>query len=445
MERLRLILYLTVFTNLNLYSQAISIYGSVSDENNEPLIGATIQISKNTGTTTNEKGIFALTYFNEDDKQLNISIRYIGYLEMDTVILDVSRDVHLEIKLISKSHVLPDLIIEGKRDKNIIDEEKTVLDFCILDKNLITLTHDNNKRTVSIYSITGDLKTKKIIRKEYYKLHNSGNQNVHLVGKENCLEIDFQTENIGTKEYDRNKFHQLIEKYILFFGNKYVFKEYSNHNKKATYFIYPEPSKPAVIAEVFDLKAAKVSNSYYREIIRTYHRSVSNPKENNISYGINQNNIIEDGSWDGDLIKLVNSNKLHALVSYYLGVENRKVKVFEFEKDSNLLIFDLGNYKLKIYDETFKQIKVIDLENDKSWNNCQLLQDDINSNIYMVNEKNEVFLIEFETDSVSLYKKSKLKSNSGIISKILISSNTIFYLNRNAHNSLSKILTFELD
>ena len=445
MKIFKLIILLSIFINTNLSSQIISIYGTVKNESNNPLIGATIQINKNKGTTTDEMGRFALDYLMKNDTILSLSIRYIGYHEMDTIIFNTLNDIHIESKLIAKQHILPDLIIEGKRVTSILNKEKAILDYLILNNSIITLSNENNERIITEYSTSGILKTSKIVNKQFHKLHKSCKNNIHLIGKDSCCQIEFLPERIQTTHYDRNRFHQLIEKNILLFGNKHIFKAYSRHNKLATYFTYPNPSEPIMISEIYDKKAARVSTSYYRDIIRTYNRSISNPEESNISYGMAQNNILLDDSWDGDLTKLIISNELHQLVSYFLAVENRKVKVFEFEKENDLLIFDLCNYELQIFDDSLNHKRIITLEDEKIWNKSQIIQDDITSDIYVINKQNEMYLIDFTAKSLELTSKGELEYEKGIVSKLMISNNIIYYLNRNAHNYFSKICTVKIE
>lgn len=58
---------------------AREVIGTVVDENNEPMIGASVQLSsdKTVGTTTNTDGYFSLT--NVPDTETHLNVRYIGY------------------------------------------------------------------------------------------------------------------------------------------------------------------------------------------------------------------------------------------------------------------------------------------------------------------------------------------------------------------------------
>lgn len=79
--QLKLIIVIILFCyKLHIYGQ-ITITGSVVDEKNHPMIGASIYIpTQDMGTITNEEGRFLLQIPQElVDLELDIHISYIGY------------------------------------------------------------------------------------------------------------------------------------------------------------------------------------------------------------------------------------------------------------------------------------------------------------------------------------------------------------------------------
>ncbi len=137
----------------NLYSQEFSIYGSVTDENKEPLIGATIQVNDSFGVSTNINGNFNLVlneskYIRADS--LNIKIRHIGYEELDTTLLNQGENIFINAQLKISQNVLPNIIVNSDLPKSIFNKEMNLLDFIIADGELVTLWLNNKTKTFQL-------------------------------------------------------------------------------------------------------------------------------------------------------------------------------------------------------------------------------------------------------------------------------------------------------
>lgn len=78
MKILKFIFLIFIFFLNNKIIAQQNIYGEILDENNEPLLGATVYIDGTSlGTTTNERGLFQITIASELNASLIIS--YVGY------------------------------------------------------------------------------------------------------------------------------------------------------------------------------------------------------------------------------------------------------------------------------------------------------------------------------------------------------------------------------
>lgn len=447
MKHILIYILLSLLTS-NLYSQEFSIYGSVTDENKEPLIGATIQVNDSFGVSTNINGNFNLVlneskYIKADS--LNIKIRHIGYEELDTTLLNQGENIFINARLKISQNVLPNIIVNSDLPKSIFNKEMNLLDFIIADGELVTLWLNNKTKNISTYSQSGFLLESESIDKRFNLLHKSFGKRVYAIGKENCVELDFDSGINKTRSYPRSKFENLIEKCVLLYNGHYIFKEYSNHNKRVTYFTYPNPSTPKKIAEVYDEKAYKAARSYYKNMIRRYNRTIANLEENNIAYGIGQTNKIKNGKWNGNLLDLIVSNELHELVSYYISVESKKIETYEFIFDEKLLIFDLVNFKIHVLDNNLNKTYSLNLEDKNIWeNSLVIIQDDTNSNLYLINKKRALFSIEINKDKVQLQSIFQLDNTFGLVSKFLIHNNSLFFLSRNTHNHLAKLNMYKI-
>lgn len=91
--------------SIGVFAQQITVDGTVLDENNEPLIGASvIQKGTSKGTTTDYDGHFKL----EVNKGAKIVVSYVGYLTKE-----VAAQPKLEIVLSENQQVLDDVVVIG--------------------------------------------------------------------------------------------------------------------------------------------------------------------------------------------------------------------------------------------------------------------------------------------------------------------------------------------
>lgn len=120
------IIILFLFLSFQLFSQIKSIKGTVIDsESNQPLnLSNIIVVGTNSGTTTNQSGVFELTgSFNENDI---VKISFIGYKEIFIPVLDFKSGellIPLEKKILPSQTILIEASV-GKRGITPISFEK---------------------------------------------------------------------------------------------------------------------------------------------------------------------------------------------------------------------------------------------------------------------------------------------------------------------------------
>lgn len=115
MKKLILILTCIFFSAVTIFSQTINITGTVVDESNEPVIGATVSLkeSKQVGTVTNIEGKFKLSV---PAKSKSIVVSYIG---MKAQVLEIKPV--MKITLHSDEQQLQEVVVTGmqKMDKRL--------------------------------------------------------------------------------------------------------------------------------------------------------------------------------------------------------------------------------------------------------------------------------------------------------------------------------------
>jgi iron complex outermembrane receptor protein len=96
-------------------SQSFSISGKVSDENNEPLPGATVLIKKSTnGTTTGYNGNYLLKVNNGS---YDVEVRFIGYKTVSKSVSVANQNVTLDFSLQTDNNLLDEVLVSAVRVK----------------------------------------------------------------------------------------------------------------------------------------------------------------------------------------------------------------------------------------------------------------------------------------------------------------------------------------
>ena len=99
---------LSFFWSISAHAQEITISGQVTDNNNEPLIGASVvEVGTNNGVTTDFDGNFSISVGGEDSK---LSITYLGVLGR-TVTVGTQRN--FSVSLAEDAASLEEVIVIG--------------------------------------------------------------------------------------------------------------------------------------------------------------------------------------------------------------------------------------------------------------------------------------------------------------------------------------------
>ena len=110
---------------------ARTVTGTVVDENNEPMIGASVQLSsdKTVGTRTDTDGKFSLN--NVSDAQIDLTLSYVGY-KTQTVPYPSNQNMYgvsdVTIRMTPSSEVLDDVVVTSCTKTSIANAKKILRD-----------------------------------------------------------------------------------------------------------------------------------------------------------------------------------------------------------------------------------------------------------------------------------------------------------------------------
>lgn len=105
----RVIVFVMLWTfSLSIMAQNVTVRGSVTDQNTEPLIGVTVQAQGITiGTVTDIDGNFMLANVPADAKLI------VSYVGMNSQIVELNGRTVLDIVLLEDSELLQEVVVVG--------------------------------------------------------------------------------------------------------------------------------------------------------------------------------------------------------------------------------------------------------------------------------------------------------------------------------------------
>lgn len=381
---------LLVFSILG-YAQVFSqtLYGTVVDENSEVLVRAHIQDTVfKSKTITDNYGNFQIEF--KESSVLKVSM--VGYKTKYLLLKQIEDSSRLYIELRPKTEQLEEVIVTSERLKSVVIKTNTsVLDFIPYKNFVLALKKYGSEYYISLegtdttyreFAVSG-LKPKSLFEDCY--------GNVHLLSRDSSFQIWIDS---GLQVVDQapiETFAKMLKPCIGKWEGKYTFYTFSNHKKKYTLYSIPgEASKVNHFFSVWDKKAEIVANREYWGIISYYYR-----------YASEEENIIANGMWDGNLIalQLPGHPELNQMITWYLKIRGKEIKVCSFQKGEEIITVDYLNDSLYTFNYKGKQLNCVEFEHPTEWI-AQILVDKANYNFYALtvhNGKQSLFSINTES------------------------------------------------
>lgn len=424
MRRIFFILLILFSTSNFFYAQTIKI--KVVDEDNE-IIHNCHFFAKNielNGVYINDFYIFnvnigdtlTLKHVNYVSEDYLIPQLYIDTLFHEFVLRQKFQDID-EVKILGTKYQK----IAGEMDENILDYliypfEKSIL-FVKSIKNQYFLVLENNLKSTT---------TKLDSRPQYLFLDCMGN--THLVAKDSVYQL-WLTDTIKyVSVISKNIFESNLKNLVSKTENDLYMEEITLHNQNYTINKKSKDTKGKIIYNSFDKIAFKVAKSEYNAIIRKYYEVTP--------IG---NNLIENGIWDGDVIKLGDTYLLNQMITWYLKIRAKPIECSSYGMIDNIVtinFFEDSIIKLDYNAELVSKSKL----NAYDLKNKVVIFDYFYNNLYIKgNIDNNLNLYKVNTDSGN---KTKISDFEGVNpTKLKVVGNEIYFLDRNdaGYNKLFKM------
>lgn len=424
------------------FSQKNFIFGTVYDANGEKINSATILENGKFVATSNIDGTY--TFLTSSKDSILVAINILGY-KSETKSLyflsNVSR-YELNFNLNLNPVLLNDILIEGKSLSLYEKDNWTIYDYFI-DKELIfVLAKEIPKSYLYIFNLNGKLRVKKELSNEYISLFKSCIGGYHLIGSENCSEFKYLNGSISIgQSYKRQKFEDFLSPCIFRYDSIYIFKSFSDFNKKISFYYYDKNKTRKILYEIVDKESLILTVSEYKDIIKTYFKTI-----NNDSLNINLNdNIIENYDWNGDLEDLAISTELMFMVMWFKNITLKKLNVDIFKLGDEIFVIDFDNKEIIALNNSNKENIKFQFYLEKSKIPI-LIADNLNFKSYFINDNYALFEISKIKNNVNVNRIFDINSGFYFPKKFTIYNNELFFINYdNVHSTYNKISKIKFD
>jgi len=242
--------------------------------------------------------------------------------------------------------------------------------------------------------------------------------NTHIITKDSTYQIwiddTMKFISVLPKQLFDNKIKQLIHK-----NAEFVFYEnFSEHNQCYVLSKTDQSNNVFVVSKSFDKVAFHVAKDEYNEVIKLYNQQTTP-----------LNNIITNGTWDGQLESLGENSEILNQIIWYKNVRAKPIDCHSFGMMNEIVFIDFFNQQIEKYALNGESIAVIQLEKIK-FKNKKLIYDYFYDAIYTVGKVNDqlnIYKINLEDGSLK-----NVGNLNGIESEnIKVIGNDVFYLARN--------------
>ncbi len=426
--RLLKIISFFLFTGI-VQGQKIDVFGSVQSSVGEKLSFVSIYQNDNLVTLSNQNGYFS--FICEYSDSLKVSVNMIGFKPMKKILTLVKNRKKYQVDFVLETdYVRLDEIRITEKPINLFDiNDWNILDYLIDEDNIFVLAEDIPKLYLYVFDIKGKLLSKNLLKMKYKQLFVSCLGGYHLIGEDQCCEFLYKNKSIAIKEkYTRSQFEDFLLPCKLKYDSTLIFKVFKDVNKRIQFYYYNEDKEKEIIFDVYNAEEAKYTSREYRELISLYYLTINelNSAPDRLRYYYN---IIEDGSWSGELQDLAISKELVAMVMWVKNSLLKKINADIVNIDNDLFVFDFENNNYGIVPFSGKDSKDYELTHFESeFKKPEIITDIITNVNYIVSDNREIYKIIKNKDKISFDRIYEIGSEYYFPRKISIIDNKLYFL-----------------
>ena len=348
------------------------------------------------GTSTDAKGHYELPLFDRAET-VNLYYSCIGY--QDTLVSltprQLQRDsINISFRMRKMSYDLQEVGVSAYSDFYLSGANRNIADIAFLGGKIYLLENKPKTSSMVVLDTEGNEQAHKDFDQLFEKLHIDAFDDLILVGKDSCLQVylDEKQGILPVSTFSREDYRNKLLKIVCEYNGAYIVKTIVhdrglywlkfNHGKSQDFFYVMKgvpDAKPQYLCSFIDTLGYRACQSAWMKIQSEYHQAMaenftleSNYVENDdgkgesiVSKSIKKAergspgiDLINEGTWDGNLVRLAETPTLLGMIQWYCSMLAKKeCQVVPLKVNGLLQFADLDNREIVEIGPDFKIAK----------------------------------------------------------------------------------------
>ena len=381
MKKIYLVVLLAALSFQSALAQTkTTVFGNLGVEN----VNISI-VNTQYGTSTDAKGHYELPLFDRAET-VNLYYSCIGY--QDTIVSltpkQLQRDsINVSFRMRKMSYDLQEVGVSAYSDFYRSGSNRNIADIAFLDGKIYLLENKPKTSSMVVLDTEGNEQAHKDFDQLFEKLHIDAFDDLILVGKDSCLQVylDEKQGILPVSTFSREDYRNKLLKIVCEYNGAYIVKTIVhdrglywlkfNHGKSQDFFYVMKgvpDAKPQYLCSFIDTLGYRACQSAWMKIQNEYHQAMaenftleSNYVENDdgkgesiVSKSIKKAergspgiDLINEGTWDGNLVRLAETPTLVGLIQWYCSMLAKKeCQVVPLKVNGLLQFADLDNREI---------------------------------------------------------------------------------------------------
>ena len=348
------------------------------------------------GTSTDAKGHYVLPLFDRAET-VNLYYSCIGY--QDTIVSLTPKQlqhdsINVSFRMRKMSYDLQEVGVSAYSDFYRSGSNRNIADIAFLDGKIYLLENKPKTSSMVVLDTEGNEQAHKDFDQLFEKLHIDAFDDLILVGKDSCLQVylDEKQGILPVSTFSREDYRNKLLKIVCEYNGAYIVKTIVhdrglywlkfNHGKSQDFFYVMKgvpDAKPQYLCSFIDTLGYRACQSAWMKIQNEYHQAMaenftleSNYVENDdgkgesiVSKSIKKAergspgiDLINEGTWDGNLVRLAETPTLLGMIQWYCSMMAKKeLQIVPLKVNGLLQFVGLDNREIVEIDPDFKVAK----------------------------------------------------------------------------------------
>ena len=404
------------------------------------------------GTSTDAKGHYELPIYDRLET-VNLYYSCIGY--QDTVVSltprQLQRDsINISFRMKKMSYDLQEVGVTAYSDFYRSKTNRNIADMAFLDGKIYLLENKPKTSSMVVLDTDGIEQARKDYDQLFEKLHIDAFDDLILVGQDSCLQVYLSEDKeiLPISTFSREDYRNKLLKIVCEYNGAYIVRTIVhdrglywlkfNHGKSQDFmYVMKDGSmeKPQYLCSFLDTLGYRACQSQWMKIQAEYHQamaenytlesfyyedgdrvrqgesitSISIKKAERGSPGID---LINEGTWDGNLVRLAETPKLLGMIQWYCSMLAKKeCQIVPLKVNGLLQLISLDNREIVEIGKDFKVAarRPLKVTSGEKFFKNEFLNDQATGKVYGLyvdDGMNHIGLYDPEKGTVGMEKKA---------------------------------------